>query len=642
MGEAFLDYKKGGSGLDINGIIEDYYVYAGKKVSAGDFVEFVNGVASKTYIGTSEETKIGSSQNSTPIKAVTLSENKIFIAHQHWTTSGTYYLRGIVCIIDGISITYGADTTLLTSTSNSFADIACSTLDENRVFIAHSGLSSNYLRALVCTISGTTITAGTDTDLSTNSGSGYSVMTQLIDTDKIFITHCWSNGYGASYTICTISGTVITKEATNTISSGANQTQYSVINIILLENKDLFIIYSGTVSSNYYLCGNVCSISGTTVTKGTETQLSNIAWSSYNISSALLENNNIFIAHSNANSNSSLYGLVCKISGTTITAGTSTQLSTATNSGILKSSISIKGNKVLIIYSASLILYGMICTINGNTIVTGTAVELGTGSYNRYSISLIEMPSENIFIAHGGGTEVYLYGQIISIDEENNIPTNQITITDYETQVRPATSSPCNGVAKSSGEGGGSSGHKDMVSVYVPDVPTYIEFASNPAPTTWTNSADYLSATASNEYGEWSISAETPSIYDISYCPSKAFDDADNSAYMTNSWNDILDKVYLYLNCPEGVSLNPSTATIYHGNCGNSSYNLSKLQAYNGAEWVELATLTSSASTVKTDTFNLSEKEYYTAFRVEVTPGVQGNRSTVYNFKITSGTIKIE
>ena len=41
MGEAFLDYKKGRAGLDINGIIEDYYVYAGENVNAGDFVEFV-------------------------------------------------------------------------------------------------------------------------------------------------------------------------------------------------------------------------------------------------------------------------------------------------------------------------------------------------------------------------------------------------------------------------------------------------------------------------------------------------------------------------------------------------------------------------------------------------------------------------
>ena len=38
----------GGEGLDINGIIEQYYVYAGDNISAGDFVNFIEGIANRT------------------------------------------------------------------------------------------------------------------------------------------------------------------------------------------------------------------------------------------------------------------------------------------------------------------------------------------------------------------------------------------------------------------------------------------------------------------------------------------------------------------------------------------------------------------------------------------------------------------
>ena len=47
MGIAKL-YGQKASGTNINGIIKDYYVYAGSNVSAGDLVEYINGVAGQT------------------------------------------------------------------------------------------------------------------------------------------------------------------------------------------------------------------------------------------------------------------------------------------------------------------------------------------------------------------------------------------------------------------------------------------------------------------------------------------------------------------------------------------------------------------------------------------------------------------
>ena len=68
----------GGGGTGIKGIIEKYYVYAGSNVSAGDLVEYINGIASQTT-ETSVDTQLSSMQNSgNVISAVKLDDNRIF------------------------------------------------------------------------------------------------------------------------------------------------------------------------------------------------------------------------------------------------------------------------------------------------------------------------------------------------------------------------------------------------------------------------------------------------------------------------------------------------------------------------------------------------------------------------------------
>ena len=47
MGETFLDRHGIKSGIKLNDVIEEFkYVYKGQEVKAGDFVNFINGIAS--------------------------------------------------------------------------------------------------------------------------------------------------------------------------------------------------------------------------------------------------------------------------------------------------------------------------------------------------------------------------------------------------------------------------------------------------------------------------------------------------------------------------------------------------------------------------------------------------------------------
>ena len=185
-------------GVDIQGIIEEYT--ADENISAGDFVEYFN-----TKIGTDTELKSGDSAGLT-ISAVALSSTKVFIAHN---LGGQLY--GLVCDIEGTTITTGTDTQLC-SNYYSGETISAVALSSTKVFIAHS-YSSNYtLYGTVCTINNSTITVGTNTLLSSNYYGGYYISAVKLADNRIFIAYNTGDySYYLLYGIvCTISGTDIT------------------------------------------------------------------------------------------------------------------------------------------------------------------------------------------------------------------------------------------------------------------------------------------------------------------------------------------------------------------------------------------------------------------------------------------------
>ena len=78
MGIAKL-YGQKASGININGIIKDYYAYAGENISAGDLVEYINGVAGQTT-ETSANTQLSNvSHTADVVSAVKLDDSRVFI-----------------------------------------------------------------------------------------------------------------------------------------------------------------------------------------------------------------------------------------------------------------------------------------------------------------------------------------------------------------------------------------------------------------------------------------------------------------------------------------------------------------------------------------------------------------------------------
>ncbi|MDV3426961.1 MAG: hypothetical protein LIR50_07210, partial [Bacillota bacterium] len=166
----------------VNGIIEQYLA-ENETIDANTFVEFINNMTTGT-----DTTLISISDAYPNAIAVLIDTDKVFIAHN----DGNGYLNGIVCTISGTTITAGTDTSLSPYGGNSYQYASAVLIDTDKVFIAHR--YGDYLAGIVCTISGTTITAGTDTTLVSSSNTYQYASTVLIDTNKVFIAH---NGNGS-------------------------------------------------------------------------------------------------------------------------------------------------------------------------------------------------------------------------------------------------------------------------------------------------------------------------------------------------------------------------------------------------------------------------------------------------------------
>lgn len=126
------------------------------------------------------------------------------------------------------------------------------------------------------------------------------------------------------------------------------------------------------------------------------------------------------------------------------------------------------------------------------------------------------------------------------------------------------------------------------------------------------------------------------------YRPSYAFDDSTSNEYSTDALqtSDTLTR-YVYLNLPDKISIKPTSIQVKHRYSGNSTYPC-YVQGYVAGNWYNLATLTSGSS-ANTETFAITNERYYSRFRLLLRRYSSTNQIvTIYDFKITAGTIKIE
>lgn len=396
----------------------------------------------------SNDTAISSSVNTgSVISAVALNKNKVFIA---FSFGSPYYLYGAICTINGTTITREGTTVELSSITNSGKAISVIVLSENKVLIAHSREGSFSLYAQVCTISGTTITCGTDTALSSVANSGKVISAVKLDEGRVLIVHSYGANYYLYGIVCTISGTTVIKGADTQL--GTIVSTGSAISVVTLNENKVFIAHRYGNNRNLY--GLVCTISGTTITKGTDTDLS-VSDVLQEISTVVWSKDKVFIIYSRYKE---LTYTMCTIDGTTITGSGFTNFSRCPQ--ITENTISamiLSENKILVIFSDSnKCLYrvmGTITTLSSGSVYIeeNTPIQLSSAENSGSTISAVALSENNIFIGHSFGANIYLYGMVLSY-----LSNLVKTITSSTEQI--------NGIAITDGQAG------ETVSVKVPNV----------------------------------------------------------------------------------------------------------------------------------------------------------------------------
>lgn len=384
------------TGVDINGVIEQYKVYAGNNISAGDFVSFVQNMV------TDETTQLSSTNNTSYYINVTqLSDTTAFIVYGG--TSSTLY--GMVVTLSGNTITTSAEKTLTSGSSNgNYCGLVA--LSSTEVFLAYNKGSGSYssMSAVVCTISGNTFTVGTATSLRGESLYAYKISATKLKSTSVMIVYSSGDNAALYGKICTIARGKVT--GGTEISLGTLGMAYS--NLVALSSTSVFI--SGEDSS-YNIYGLVCTINGTTITKGTAVKLNNTT-TSYSggkcypiMLSGGAFSSKMIVFQAGGRSNC-IRAFLCNISilGSQASITVVNEL-TIPFSQIMNDIVAIKINdsKVFLVgtstASSNYSLKSRICTIKDDNIYYSDQV-LHTSTSNNHNIAGVAL-GEYAFIAHG-------------------------------------------------------------------------------------------------------------------------------------------------------------------------------------------------------------------------------------------------
>lgn len=183
----------------------------------------------------------------------------------------------------------------------------------------------------VCTVSGTTITAGTYTNFHT-AAANYSYITK-IGTDKVAVTYYDSTGGNTMVKVATISGTTPTWGSAVDLSAGGSTGAFP-LGIASHATDAFVVIHTGSGSQNNFV-GTACTASGTVITAGSETTI-HAGSASTTVTDKiggemikLIDTNKYLVVDYNATD--FLTATIITVSGTAITANTNYSYATTLN-----------------------------------------------------------------------------------------------------------------------------------------------------------------------------------------------------------------------------------------------------------------------------------------------------------------------
>lgn len=242
------------------------------------------------------------------------------------TVAGTSYgyTKAVVCSVSGMSAVVGTPVQI-TSSNFAYGNTAPGVVatSSNSALIVYKDSIPNVDNGLcgrVYSISGLTLTAAGDPSLiATN--EGYSTrLTVNLGNGKFLV-----NTTSTSACIVTVSGTVVSAGSAVSVASGAYGA--SIYEAVALSSSSVFLTFRYDSSDYSYVYGVVLSVSGDTITKGTQGSIGSRDAAYRGM--ALIGENKILCVYGTLSS--SHYAKICTVNGTSFSSTQTTLTALAQN-----------------------------------------------------------------------------------------------------------------------------------------------------------------------------------------------------------------------------------------------------------------------------------------------------------------------
>ena len=437
MGIAKL-YGQKASGTNINGIIKDYHAYAGENISAGDLVEYINGIAGQVDCGTSPLTQFSNNNKVATIRALTLDNDRVFLFYSRGTS---YQGTAVIVKIEGATISLG---TSVVFNSGQTTQIDICKVEANKILLVfQDGSNSSYGTAIVANVSDSSITFGSKVVF--NKAVTNSMFISLVEANKVLAIYAdnGNSSYGTSI-LLSVSGTTVTYGSEYVFESTSANAYMTLSKI----ESYKFLLMHGYNGSSFPLRFRVCNVSGSSITFGSYYQPTRDLVGCRGSCSLVAENKLIFSFGDYSNS---YYGtsMVVNVTGNTLTFGT--KYVYFSGECYDNQNVSIGINKVLITYREYADMkkaHTLIATIKDDIITYLTSSMYTIASTgNMYELTCVIFDNNrfiNFYYDYGNSS----YGYLKLIGLNGNLISDDIIVDEYETQVRKTTTSQFDGVAK--------------------------------------------------------------------------------------------------------------------------------------------------------------------------------------------------
>jgi hypothetical protein len=356
---------------------------------------------------------------------------KVIILYYDEGNSG--YATAVVGTVSGTSITFGSPVVVHTGGSF-YCSVAYDTTNDKAVFGYRGGGNSNQGTARVGTISGNSISLGSEVIFETGQ-TNYLAVDYVGSGKVVFAYQDGGNTDKGTVVVGTVSGTSISFGTPTLFEIGATDS----VDIVHIGSGKIVIAYRDRDNS-FYGTAVVGEVSGTSVGSIGSAVVFNSASSEEIAAVYDSTNDKVVIAYKDTGGNEDGEAIVGTVSGTSISFGTAVQFSSG-NTTYISGAYDSANGKVVLAYKAdspSNNGEAIVGTVSGTSISFGNPVVFGKASY---TAATYDSTNQKVVVAYqnnessGAGTGVVISSNSVTtnLTSENYIGIAAEAIADGQT-----------------------------------------------------------------------------------------------------------------------------------------------------------------------------------------------------------------